>query len=256
MNDIDPGPAWDLARRLTEARSSLVPIARPPELDMAMARAVRAACIDMLEAEGEVMAYKVSLSTSTWGAVPRARVIEGDARIARSALFDPLLEAEIAFRVERPIAPDADVAAILDACSVVPAIEIADSRWAGWCPSDRERLVIPDAAQIEADNAVSGWLVLGGPWRPAREMAFDTLDIAIEQNGRRLSWGALREVMGSPVEAVRWLIGEVRREGRPVDPGHIISSGCPCPQMVTVPVQGGRWEAVVDGVGQARVTFY
>jgi 2-keto-4-pentenoate hydratase len=256
MTDVDQGGAADLARRLTEARSSGIAIPRPPALDLAMARDVRSACIDLLDREGLVAVYKVSLSTSTWGALPSRRVVEGDARIARSTLFDPLLEAEIAFRIDRPIGAYPDVAEILDACSVAPAVEVADSRWVGWRPSERERFVIPDAAQIEADNAMSGWLVVGGPWRPARDMPFDTLDIAIEQDGERRSWGPLREVMGGPAEAVRWLIGEVRKAGRPVDPGHIISSGCPCPQMVTVPAEGGSWDAVVEGFGRARVTFF
>ncbi|MFD2500066.1 hypothetical protein ACFSTI_15965 [Rhizorhabdus histidinilytica] len=61
--------------------------------------------------------------------------------------------------------------------------------------------------------------------------------------------------MGSPVAAVRWLVAEVRKAGRLVEPGHIISSGCPCPQMVTVPATGGCWESVVDGFGRARVIF-
>ncbi|MFD2500064.1 hypothetical protein ACFSTI_15955 [Rhizorhabdus histidinilytica] len=54
-------------------------------------------------------------------------MVEGDARIARETLFDPLLEAEVAFRIDRPIGADPDAAAILDACSVAPAIEVADS---------------------------------------------------------------------------------------------------------------------------------
>lgn len=203
MNPI----AMKLAHALVQARISRVPVPKPPGLDLALATVVRSATIAMLTGDSPPAAYKVSLSTGTWGALPVGAIVPNGACISRSAFIDPLLEPEILFRVDSLIAPGADVEAILHACSVTPGIELADSRWEGWRPSVGQRFVAPDAAQIEANNTMSGMLVVGSPWLPAREMPLERLTIALHQGGRVRSQGHLREVMGGPAHAVHWLIG-------------------------------------------------
>ena len=202
-----------------------------------------------------IAGYKVSLSTPTWGALTDDVVVSGDASLPRETLIDPLLEGELAFVVERQLSPDSTLDDIVDGCRVAPAIEIADSRWEGWHPSVPGRFVVPSGAEIEADNAVSGWLVLGDSWVAARDLSLSDLGISMRSNGRTLAQGALRDVMGHPAAAVKWLIEQLAHDGRPLEVGQVVSSGCPYTDPVTVPREGGTWEAVIEEIGTARVTF-
>ena len=126
-----------------------------------------------------IAGYKVSLSTPTWGALTDDVVVTGAASLRREMLIDPLLEGELAFLVERELSPDSTLDDIVDGCRVAPAIEIADSRWEGWHPSVPGRFVVPSGAEIEADNAVSGWLVLADSWVAARDRSLSDLRISM-----------------------------------------------------------------------------
>ena len=114
---------------------------------------------------------------------------------------------------------------------------------------------MPSGAEIEADNAVSGWLVLGESWVPAGDVPLPALQIAMHTGGRTVAQGALHEVMGHPAHAVKWLIEQLADDGRQLEVGQVVASGCPYTDPVTVPPEGGTWEAVIEEIGAARVTF-
>ena len=254
MSGITPEAA-ELARRLIEARASLVPAPRPADLPMSLAVAVRDRCIAALSETSPIAGYKVSLSTGAWGVLTTDMVRGNGAQISRTTLFDPLLECELVFLADHDLRPGSSSDDILDSCRVAPGLEIADSRWEGWRPSDGASFVPPDAELIAADNAMGGALVIGGRWRPARELPLPDVEISTRSEGRVLARGSLGDVMGSPVEAVRWLIDRLAAVGRFVAAGQVVSSGCPCHTFVTVPPSGGSWEAAVPGIGEAQVTF-
>lgn len=254
MMDISPA-AQAISDMLEEAQRLGEPCSRPSSLTMELAPQVRAARIASLERSGPIGAYKVSLSTSTWGALPADRIVPSGTALRRDTLFDPLLEAELVFRVERDLPSGCPIDELLGNCSVAVAIEVADSRWQGWRPSKPDAFRIPDAAQIEADNAVAGWLVFGGPWQPAAGLPLAEMAVVTRSRDAICAQGPLRDVMGGPGEALRWLAGQLEAAGRPLRAGQLVSSGCPCHELVTVPVGGGQWTVTVDGLGQVTVRF-
>jgi 2-oxo-hept-3-ene-1,7-dioate hydratase len=220
-----------------------------------MARAVKQASIELLTEHGTrpVAGYKVSLSTGSWGALTDDVVLQGPASLARSRAIDPLLEGELVFVADAELTSANSVDDIVRSCRVAPGIEIADSRWEGWLPSAPDRFVVPNGSEIEADNAVSGWLVLGDPWRPAHDLALEERQISIHTSGVRIAGDALSKVMGHPAEAVRWLLQQLSESGRSLQVGQLVSSGCPWAELVTVPAGGGAWEVEVDGIGTAQL---
>ena len=102
--------------------------------------------------------------------------VDEGADVALGRLLQPRAEAEIAFVLGRDLPnPDATVAEVMQAIDfAVAAIEIVDSRIAGW------KIGILDTV---ADNASSGLYVLGS--RPVRLDQFDPLACGMVMERRR-----------------------------------------------------------------------
>lgn len=156
-------------------------------------------------------------------------------------LLQPRAEGEIAF----VLGADLDrarpsVADVLRATEfVLPAIEIVDSRIAGW---DME---ITDTV---ADNASSGIVVLGATPHPLSERNLAAVGMTLEQDGEAVSFGAGHACLGSPSVAVTWLARELAARGRPLRAGDVVMSGALGPM---VPITGpGRLRLSLDGLGE------
>ncbi|MEU2603548.1 2-keto-4-pentenoate hydratase [Streptomyces albus] len=157
--------------------------------------------------------------------------------------LQPRAEGEIAFVLGRDLdVPGATVADVLRATDfVLPAIEIVDSRIAGW------DLAITDTV---ADNASSGAVVLGTtPFRlDGRDLA--RVGMTLYHDGEPVSFGAGHACLGSPVVAVAWLARETARRGQPLRAGDLVMSGALGPM---VPVGGpGRYRLELDGLGDVE----
>ncbi|WP_030406264.1 2-keto-4-pentenoate hydratase [Streptomyces albus] len=157
--------------------------------------------------------------------------------------LQPRAEGEIAFVLGRDLdMPGATVADVLRATDfVLPAIEIVDSRIAGWV------LAITDTV---ADNASSGAVVLGTtPFRlDGRDLA--RVGMTLYHDGEPVSFGAGHACLGSPVVAVAWLARETARRGQPLRAGDLVMSGALGPM---VPVGGpGRYRLELDGLGDVE----
>ncbi|MFE3188273.1 2-keto-4-pentenoate hydratase [Nocardia sp. NPDC059240] len=161
---------------------------------------------------------------------PDFGVLFGDMDAARTAVADrprllqPRIEAELAFVLGADLA-----AGRLDAASVraavdyaAPALEIVDSRIAGWDIS---------FADTVADNASSGWFVLGGGRLSLGE--FEPREIAMEMtvNGEIVSTGTGSDCLGDPLEALAWLARTARDLGEPLRAGEVVLSGALGPMV-------------------------
>jgi 2-keto-4-pentenoate hydratase len=161
-------------------------------------------------------------------------------------LLQPRAEAEIAFVIGRDLPnPDTTVAEVLRAIEfAVAAIEIVDSRIAGW------RIGILDTV---ADNASSGMYVLGST--PVALGAFDPLmcGMVMERRGEPVSVGAGRACLGSPISATAWLARTMAAVGRPLREGDTVLSGALGPMVPVEP--GDVFEARISGLGSVTAAF-
>lgn len=166
--------------------------------------------------------------------------------IPSTRLLQPRVEAEVAFVLGSDL-PDHPVVAsdVLRATEfVVAAIEVVDSRIAGWDISILDTV---------ADNASSGVFVLGGA--PRRLTDVDLRDVAMNLtcDGETLSAGTGAACLGHPVNAVVWLANAVAERGVPLQAGEVILSGSLGP---LVPVERGKtYEATFTGLGAVRARF-
>ncbi|WP_433622681.1 2-keto-4-pentenoate hydratase [Nocardia sp. CA-120079] len=146
----------------------------------------------------------------------------------RPPLLQPKIEAELAF----VLCADLDDEQ-LDAISVrgavdyaVAALEIVDSRIADWDIS---------FADTVADNASSGWFVLGTERLSPAE--FEPREIAMNMaiDGEIVSTGTGSACLGDPLNALAWLARTARDFGDPLRAGEIVLSGALGPMVALRP---------------------
>lgn len=148
----------------------------------------------------------------------QATVADGDATFAHGVFLQPRVEGEVAFLIGADLAgpgvtPEAVRAAALAAA---PAVEVVDSRIAGW----RIRLV-----DTIADNASYGGFALG-PWSErllAADLAATTFELAL--GGETVVRETGSAVLGSPLNAVAWLADKLASLGSGIRAGDIVLSG-------------------------------
>jgi 2-keto-4-pentenoate hydratase len=161
-------------------------------------------------------------------------------------LLQPRIEAEIAFILARDLdiadpGPD-DVLAATGA--VVAALEIVDSRVAGWDIS------IVDTV---ADNASSGLFTLGAERRPPGGLDLAACPMRMWRGDEEVSSGTGAACLGHPAAAVAWLAATARSYGLPLRAGEIVLSGALGPMVPVAP--GMRFTAEIGGLGTVTAEF-
>jgi 2-keto-4-pentenoate hydratase len=162
-------------------------------------------------------------------------------------LLQPKVEAEIAFVLSADLdGDDLDEAAVRAATeSVAPALEIVDSRIAGWDIT---------FADTVADNASSAMYVLGG-----QRTALEDLDLRevrmtlLDGEGETVSSGTGSACLGDPVSAVLWLARTCRDLGSPLRAGEVVLSGALGPMVPVGP--DGVYSATLSTLGTVSVAF-
>ncbi|WP_109524583.1 MULTISPECIES: 2-keto-4-pentenoate hydratase [Nocardia] len=164
----------------------------------------------------------------------------------RPVLLQPKVEAEIAFILASDLDSDR-----LDATTVraavhhaVAALEIVDSRIENWDISFGDTV---------ADNASSGWFVLG-----ARTWSLDDIDpvdvtMQMSIDGALASTGAGEACMGDPLNALAWLARTARTFGEPLRAGEIVLSGALGPMAPLYP--GSHVHADLGIAGTVEFTW-
>lgn len=127
---------------------------------------------------------------------------------------------------------------------LLPAIEIVDSRIAGWDIS------IVDTV---ADNASSGLFVLGNTPRLLSDVDLRLCGMVLEHAGEPVSVGAGAACLGNPLHAVVWLARTMALAGTPLRAGDVVLSGALGPMVPVTP--GAAYEARIAGLGSVRACF-
>jgi 2-keto-4-pentenoate hydratase len=168
--------------------------------------------------------------------------------------LQPKIEAEIAFVLAEDLTGamigPAEVAAAT--AYVVAALEIVDSRIAGW-----------DIAIVDtiADNGSSGLFVLGDRRQELGHLDLAECVMTLRRGvggvggvgGEVVSTGTGASILGHPLAAVAWLAAAVRDHGSPLRAGEVVLSGSLGPMVTVAP--GDVFVADITGVGQVSAVF-
>jgi 2-keto-4-pentenoate hydratase len=255
-----------------------------PDSDIDAAYAVQASWVaDQIAAGARVVGRKIGLTNPVvqaqfgvdrpdFGVLFESMACAPGSPIDGARTLQPKIEAEIAFVLAEDLTGamigPAEVAAAT--AYVVAALEIVDSRIAGW------DIGIVDTI---ADNGSSGLFVLGD-----RRQELGRLDLAEcamtlrrvasggaggaggsdgsrrvasagadGSGGEVVSTGTGASILGDPLAAVAWLAAAVRDHGRPLRAGEVVLSGSLGPMVPVAP--GDAFHAEISGIGQVSALF-
>lgn len=172
------------------------------------------------------------------------------ARLSARGFHNPIVEPEIAFRMERDLpasgAPwDAD--AVADAVAAMfPAIELVDSRYArGWKIDIRETV---------ADNGVHAFFVMGEECADWRAVDRAAAPLSVVVNGVATARGLGANALGDPMNALVWLANGLARRGLSLTAGSLVTTGNICDDPLR-PEAGDVFAADFGPLGGVEIAF-
>jgi 2-keto-4-pentenoate hydratase len=244
--------------RLREATRTMTPCPPVRDLigrdDVSTAYAVQRLLVaDRLAAGARVVGRKIGLTSPAvqqqlgvdrpdFGVLFDDMQIANDGVVPSGVLLQPKVEAEVAFILGRDLDDDSDVR---DAVAfVLPALEIVDSRIAGW------DITFGDTV---ADNASSGLFVLGDTRTTLADVVPADVQMTMRLDGKTVSEGSGKACLGDPLNALAWLARTARTLGEPLREGQIVLSGALGPMVAVTP--GDQVDAELSGLGRVAVTF-
>ena len=258
-----------LAREFADAYSSkqliTPPAAREGGLDLAAAYAVEAELKRLREQQGhravgvkvgfanKAMWRVLKLDTLVWAHMYDDTVrfaTNNAATLAISAMVAPKIEPEIVFQLKDAVPEGADAAATLGAVeSIALGFEIIDSVYPEWkfTPIDfvasyglHAALIIGSPLAVDASNAAS--LV--------EQLAAFT--VSLQRNGETVAQGSGKNSLKSPALCLAELASAMRKAGRPLQAGDLVSSGTLTEAQFLTP--GDRFTGVVEGIDLQPLT--
>lgn len=190
---------------------------------------------------------QLGVGEPTIGTLMDTMQVAHDSVVPVRRLLQPLVEAEVAFRLRDDLdAPDVDADDARAAVSeVYAALEVVDSRIADW-----------DIAAVDtiADNASAALFVLSPEGRLLGDTDLRQFRMELRRGNRVVSSGAGSDnCMGDPVHGLAWLAREACRQGEPLRAGMLVLAGALGPM---VPVrEGDSYAARIGDLPEVAVHF-
>jgi 2-keto-4-pentenoate hydratase len=245
--------AYDTGKPCPPLRGELLPTG-----DVESAYAVQRAQVRRWSAEGRrLVGAKIGLTSRAvqehfgvyqpdFGVLLADMAVPDGAEVDLGRLLQPRVEAEVAFVLGTDLPYEqVTVADVIHATDhLLPAIEIVDSRIAGWDISIVDTI---------ADNASSALFVLGTAPRRLADVDLRLCGMVLEHAGEPVSVGAGAACLGNPLHAVAWLAATLARAGDPLRAGDVLLSGALGPMVPVTP--GAAYEARISGLGSVRTCF-
>lgn len=189
---------------------------------------------------------QLGVAQPDFGALLSDMQIPDGGEVPTGRLMQPRIEAEAALVLADGLPhPGCTPDEVLQAVAyVLPALEIVDSRIAGWDIN---------IADTIADNASSGLFVLGDT--PVEPHGVDLAEVrmTLRRNGETVSTGTGADCLGSPLNAAAWLARALADAGDPLVAGDIVLTGALGPMAPVDP--GDTFQSDITGLGSVGVRF-
>jgi len=232
----------------------LPPELMPASLDEAYAIRGEFERIEISRGRGEVVGYKIGLTTPImqqlcgvdepcYGAIFASELHHGRAELATRNYCRLGIETEIAVRLGEDLPQGGDHARVADAVESCMAIEVLED-----LRHDYKRL---SAAAMVAGNVWNAGAVVGAPVTDWRRLDLAEAAARLTINGREIGHGKGGDVMGNPLNALAWLANKLAADGAPLRRGMVVLTGSMVP--IQFPQPGDRALVEVTGLGTAEL---
>ena len=150
----------------------------------------------------KAMQVQMSIDQPDWGQLVDTMICNNGDTLRLSDFIHPKVEPELAFVLDAELrGPGVTAAAVLKATKfILPALEVIDSRFKNF----KFRL-----ADVIADNASVGRVVLGSKPVSPSEIDLRLIGMVMERNGELFSTAAGAAVMGTPAGAIAYLANKL-----------------------------------------------
>jgi 2-keto-4-pentenoate hydratase len=192
------------------------------------------------------MQRQLGVGEPDYGHLLDSMQIENQGVIPKNKILQPKVEAEIAFVLNKDLkGPKVTALDVLLATDyIVPALEIVDSRIKDW------KIQLEDTV---ADNASSGFYVLGEKRVKLTEVNLELLGMVFSKNGRTVNTGVGAAALGNPAVCVAWLANKLAQYGSGLYAGEVILSGALSASAEAK--EGDEFTARFAHLGEVHVRF-
>lgn len=192
------------------------------------------------------MQQLLGVNEPDYGHLLQSMEVHNNGVISRQTLLEPKVEGEIAFFLKKDLTgPNVTVEDVLDATEyVVAALEIVDSRVAGW------KIKLCDTI---ADNASSGLYVLGDKKIPPHQLDLKEEKMSFYKNNQLINEGVGKAALGDPAYCVAWLANKLSEFGITLKANEVILSGALSAAVNAE--EGDGFAAKFQTLGEVKVHF-
>ncbi len=229
MSPFSPEALADELRTAERDRRGVaLPTDRFPDFDWEAARATARARDDLRIADGDrLVGYKLGWTSAAmrealgidqpnWGTLWASQVLGPTAPL--DTMIHPKVEPEFVYVAASPLSGEVTTDAVVEACEGwAVGLEVVDPRF----PSFDFRWL-----DNTADNSSAAGIRTGRYLPADRLVGIDPARFELTiTDGTESRTGTGERAMGSPVEAVAWLVRQLAAEGNRLDAGHIVYTG-------------------------------
>ena len=156
----------------------------------------------------------------------------------------PLVELEIVFIAQQDIDAQVTDEQLLAGFQVAVGLEFPMPRYAGFPKIT--------GGQFVADN-VAAWNVTYGPAKQLSHKDLENIKGILYFDGEQVGENTSVCVLQHPVNALRWLVNELAKNGQSIKKGQFIFSGTFTPPS---PAKKGTYKGEIDGIGTVEFTVH
>tara|TARA_B100000965_G_C19410933_1_gene677675 strand:+ start:77 stop:877 length:801 start_codon:yes stop_codon:yes gene_type:complete len=179
----------------------------------------------------EAAKMQLNIKDSFFGNMFSDNISRSNSIINPKKYFSPFVEPEFSFKMKNeldvlnaPYSPDVVYENIL---TVIPSIELVDSRYEDWTTIGVNNLI--------ADNAVHAHWIYGKEKNELNLFDFNNHSVDLFINGKLIETGNASAVMGNPINSLTWLINNLAIAGKVLPKNYYISTGT-CTKAIPISI--------------------